>query len=61
VNTEAGLTSLTWPQCGRQRVEVWRDAEAMQQWRGQANAPAVKRAKYASVKRYNATDGGPVF
>ena len=42
-------------------VEVWRDAAAMEQWRGQANAPDVEKPKYASVKRYNATDGGPLF
>jgi quinol monooxygenase YgiN len=42
-------------------VEVWRDAEVMRQWRGQANAPASEEPNYASVKRYNATDGGPLF
>jgi quinol monooxygenase YgiN len=42
-------------------VEVWRDAEAMERWRGQANAPEVDEAKHSSVKRYNATDGGPLF
>ena len=42
-------------------VEVWRDAEAMEQWRGHANAPDVEEPKYMSVKRYNATDGGPLF
>jgi quinol monooxygenase YgiN len=43
-------------------VEVWRDAEVMEQWRGQANAPeVVDEAKYSSVKRYDATDGGPLF
>ena len=42
-------------------VEVWRDAEAMDQWRVQANAPAVEESKYAAVKRYDATDGGPLF
>jgi len=42
-------------------VEVWRDAEAIEQWRAQANAPDVEEPKYISVKRYNATDGGPLF
>ena len=42
-------------------VEVWRDVEAMEQWRGQANAPEVEEAKYTSMKRYDATDGGPLF
>ena len=42
-------------------VEVWRDAEAMEQWRAQANAPDVEEPKYMSVKRYDATEGGPLF
>ena len=42
-------------------VEVWRDAEAMERWRAQANAPDVEEPKYSSVKRYEATDGGPLF
>ena len=42
-------------------VEVWRGAEAMEQWRAQANAPDVEEPKYMSVKRYDATDGGPLF
>lgn len=42
-------------------VEVWRDAEVMERWRGQANAPEVDQAKYSDVKRYDATDGGPLF
>jgi len=42
-------------------IEVWRDADAMDQWRAQANAPEVEEPKYTSVKRYDATDGGPLF
>jgi len=42
-------------------VEVWRDAEAMERWRGQANAPDVEKPRYTSVQRYDATDGGPLF
>jgi quinol monooxygenase YgiN len=42
-------------------VEVWRDAEAMGEWRKQANAPATEEPKHTKVKRYNATDGGPLF
>ena len=42
-------------------VEVWRDTEVMEQWRGQAKAPEVAVSKYTSVKRYDATDGGPLF
>lgn len=42
-------------------VEVWRDAEAMNQWRQQANAPDTGEPRHMAVKRYDATDGGPVF
>ena len=42
-------------------VEVWRDADAMDQWRGQADAPDAEDPKFTSVKRYDATDGGPLF
>ena len=42
-------------------VEVWRDAEVMAEWRKQANAPDTKEPKHMEVKRYDATDGGPLF
>ena len=42
-------------------VEVWRDAEVMDEWRKQANAPDVKEPKHMEVKRYDATDGGPLY
>ena len=42
-------------------VEVWQDAEVMDRWRQQANAPDTTTPKYAEVKRYDATDGGPLF
>jgi quinol monooxygenase YgiN len=42
-------------------VEVWRDAEIMGEWRKQANGPDTKEPKYMDVKRYDATDGGPLF
>jgi len=42
-------------------VEVWRDAEALEQWRARADAPQVEEPTYTSVKRYNATDGGSLF
>jgi quinol monooxygenase YgiN len=42
-------------------VEVWRDAEAMERWRAQANAPDVELPTFTSVKRYNATNGGALF
>jgi hypothetical protein len=42
-------------------VEVWRDAEVMGEWRKQANPPDTPEPKYMDVKRYDATDGGPLF
>jgi quinol monooxygenase YgiN len=42
-------------------VEVWRDADVMAKWREQAETPDVVEAKYAEVKRFDATDGGPLF
>lgn len=42
-------------------VEVWRDAEVMGDWRKQANAPDTAEPKHMEVKRYDATDGGPLF
>jgi quinol monooxygenase YgiN len=42
-------------------VEVWQDAEAMEQWRKQAKAPNTKEPKHVDVKRYDATDGGSLF
>jgi len=42
-------------------VEVWRDADVMGEWRKQANAPEVNEPKHMEVKRYDATDGGPLF
>ena len=42
-------------------VEVWRDADVMDEWRKQAKAPDVGEPKHIEVKRYDATDGGPLF
>ncbi len=42
-------------------TEVWRDAEAMNKWRKRAKAPRVDKPKHIAVKRYDATDGGPLF
>jgi quinol monooxygenase YgiN len=42
-------------------VEVWRDAAAMDEWRKHADAPDVEEPKHMDVKRYDATDGGPLF
>lgn len=43
-------------------LEIWRDAEALEAWRSQANAPdtGVEPIEI-NVQRYNATDGGPLF
>jgi quinol monooxygenase YgiN len=42
-------------------IEVWRDADALKRWRRQAKAPKVGKPKHIEVKRYDATDGGPLF
>ena len=42
-------------------VEVWRDAESLDRWRGQAKAPNTATPKHAEVRRYEAVDGGPLF
>jgi quinol monooxygenase YgiN len=42
-------------------VEVWRDAEALKKWRKRAKGPKVDKPKHIDVKRYDATDGGPLF
>ncbi|BCB82983.1 putative quinol monooxygenase [Phytohabitans suffuscus] len=42
-------------------VEVWRDAEALNRWRKQANGPRLGKPRYVSVQRYEATGGGPAF
>lgn len=42
-------------------TEVWRDAEAMNKWRKRAKGPKVGKPKHMDVKRYDATDGGPLF
>lgn len=42
-------------------VEVWRDAEVMDEWRKQADAPDTEQPRHMEVKRYDATDGGPLF
>jgi quinol monooxygenase YgiN len=42
-------------------VEVWRDAEALNVWRKRAKAPRSEKPKHSTVRRYDATDGGPLF
>jgi heme-degrading monooxygenase HmoA len=42
-------------------IEVWQDADVMNEWRKVANAPEVGEPKHMDVKRYDATDGGPLF
>lgn len=42
-------------------VEVWRDAQALNRWRRRARAPRVRKPKHSEVRRYDATDGGPLF
>ncbi len=42
-------------------IEVWRDVDAINKWRKQAKAPKVGKPKHMEIKRYDATDGGPLF
>ena len=42
-------------------TEVWQDADALGEWRKRARAPRVDKPKYMDIKRYDATDGGPLF
>lgn len=42
-------------------VEVWRDAEALSAWRKRARAPRAARPTHVDVRRYEATDTGPLF
>jgi hypothetical protein len=42
-------------------IEVWRDADALNEWRKRAKAPRMKKPKYSAVRRYDAADGGPLF
>jgi quinol monooxygenase YgiN len=42
-------------------IEVWRDADAISKWRKQVKGPKVGKFKHVEVKRYEATDGGPLF
>ena len=42
-------------------VEVWQDAEVMDRWRAQADAPDTGKPTHMDVRRYDATDGGPLF
>lgn len=42
-------------------VEVWRDTDALDEWRGQANPPEIGEPLEVEMRRYDATDGGPLF
>jgi quinol monooxygenase YgiN len=42
-------------------IEVWRDADALNKWRKRARGPKVGKPKHLDVRRYEATDGGPLF
>jgi quinol monooxygenase YgiN len=42
-------------------VEVWTDADALDRFRAQADGPDVGEPLEMHVKRYDATDGGPLF
>ena len=43
-------------------LEIWRDAAALDSWRSHADAPDLGIEPIEmSMKRYDATDGGPLF
>jgi len=43
-------------------LEVWQDSDALDSWRSQANAPDHGiEPRGESMRRYDATDGGPLF
>ncbi|PZF83598.1 putative quinol monooxygenase [Jiangella anatolica] len=42
-------------------IEIWRDADALNAWRRRARGPKVGTPKHVEIKRYDATDGGPLF
>lgn len=43
-------------------LEIWRDVDALNAWRGRANPPDTGvEPTGGDMKRYNATDGGPLF
>ena len=42
-------------------IEVWRDDEALKKWRRRAKPMKVDKPKHIEMKRYDATDGGPLF
>lgn len=42
-------------------VEVWRDTEALNRWRKQAKRVRAGKPKHVEVRRYDASDGGPLF
>jgi heme-degrading monooxygenase HmoA len=42
-------------------IEVWRNAEALSKWWKQSKPPKVDKPKHVEMKRYDATDGGPLF
>jgi len=43
-------------------LEVWRDSEALDQWRERANGPELElEMRDMHIKRYDAYEGGPLF
>lgn len=47
--------------CRVDMVEVWRDAGALESWRGRADGPTTPEPVSMDVRRYDAVDGGPLF
>lgn len=43
-------------------LEIWESDEVLDKWRAQANAPKLGDAvRDLQVRRFEATDGGPLF
>lgn len=43
-------------------LEIWESSEVLDKWRAQANAPKLGDAvRDLQVRRFEATDGGPLF
>lgn len=48
--------------CRINNIEVWQDSDALDSWRGQADVPDHGIEPLGgAMKRYDATDGGPLF
>ncbi|MBM9465369.1 antibiotic biosynthesis monooxygenase [Aeromicrobium sp. YIM 150415] len=42
-------------------LEIWRDEKALKAWRKRARGPRVEQPEHVEIRRYEATEGGPLF